>query len=212
MASFNYNSNSADAVFYGANEVDAIYQGVTQVYISGTFLSLTFYESALGATMGSTDAYVVDTSGNIIGTAVYSRAAANNGNANWNLRTATAVKISVAFRIAWHYVSGSSFTGDYAIDTVTLQGTPYNFDAGSSDAFLTNSVETPNSATAFSSAVTPPTNSSQGRWSRQTGSTGSNSTGPATAQSGTHYLYTETSGSAGSPSKNFWLFSPEIVL
>jgi hypothetical protein len=25
-------------------------------------------------------------------------------------------------------------------------------------------------------------------------------------------LYTETSGGTGSPSKNFWLFSPEIVV
>jgi hypothetical protein len=35
MSSFNYNSNSADAVFYGANEVDAIYQGSSLVYFKG---------------------------------------------------------------------------------------------------------------------------------------------------------------------------------
>ena len=79
-------------------------------------------------------------------------------------------------------------------------------------AFLTNSVETSNPATAFSSAVTPPTNSSQGRWNRDSSGTVSSNTGPDAAQSGTHYLYTETSGGTGSPSKNFWLFSPEIVV
>jgi hypothetical protein len=35
MASFNYNSNAADAVFYGANEVNAIYQGSSLVYTAG---------------------------------------------------------------------------------------------------------------------------------------------------------------------------------
>jgi len=191
--------------------------GVMQSMVGGSYgapvvpLSMTFYESRYGATIGTIDVYVVDTSGVIQGSAIYS-ASGNLGVSTWFLRTPTSVGVSGTFRIAWHYVSGTSFTGDYAVDTVTIQGTTYNFDTGT-DGFLTSTTNTASSSTALSSATAPLTTTtpSQSRWNRNSGSTPSGATGPAGAQSGSFYLYTETS-TPNFPNVNMWLFSPEITV
>jgi hypothetical protein len=176
-------------------------------------LDLTFYESAYGVEMGSTDVYVVDSSGAIQGAAVYSRAAGDSGTPDWSLVTAATPVISGTFRIAWHYVSGSGFRGDYAVDTVTIQGVQYNFDT-TNDGFITTSgIDTASSETALSNSITVPTTSDRGlgQWNRHTDSTPSNPSGPAAAQSDPYYLYTETS-TPNSGQVNMWLFSPEITV
>jgi hypothetical protein len=185
----------------------------------GVPLSLSFYESRYGSNIGTIDVYVIDTSGNIQGSSVYS-ASGNLGSSAWNLRTASTPNVSGSFQIAWHYVSGASFRGDYAIDTVSLQGNTYNFDSTSSSVFstsqgfgTTSGVNTSNSVTAYQNAVFVPTATSVtlGRWNRDTGTTPSSSTGPSSAHSGTHFLYAETS-SSNSGNRNMWLFSPIITV
>ena len=174
-------------------------------------LSLTFYESRFGATIGTVNVYVVDTSGNIQGSAIYS-ASGDLGTSAWFLRTAATPDVSGSFRIAWHYVSGTNFTGDYAIDAVTLQGNTYNFDT--SDGFVTTSgLNTTSSTAALSNAISVPLSTSPvlGQWNRDTGSTPSGSTGPSGAFSGTHYLYTESS-TPNYSNVNMWLFSPVITV
>lgn len=191
--------------------------GIMQSMLGASFgsgstpLSLTFYESRYGSNMGSVNVYVVDTSGNIQGSAVYS-ASGNLGRPDWNLRTAATPDVSGSFRVAWHYVSGTGFRGDYAIDTVSLQGNSYNFDA-SNDSFVCSTSDTSSSTTAFSGSASVATATTNGRWNRDSGGTGSSSTGPNSAQSGSFYLYCETTGNGtGYPNKNFWLFSPVITV
>lgn len=176
-----------------------------------TPLSLTFYESRYGATMGTINVYVVDTSGNIQGSAVYSASGDDGLTGGWAQRTAATPDVSGDFRIAWHYVSGSGFTGDYAIDTVSLQGNSYNFDS-TNDSFVCNTSNLSSSRLALSGSASVATSTTAGSWNRDGGGTGSASTGPNSAQSGSFYMYCETSGSSGYPSKNFWLFSPVITV
>ena len=191
--------------------------GIMQSMLGASFgsgsepLSLTFYESRYGVNIGTINVYVVDTSGNIQGSAVYS-ASGNLGKPAWNLRTAATPDVSGDFRIAWHYVSGTNFRGDYAIDTVSLQGNSYNFDA-SNDSFVCSTSDTSSSTTAFSGSASVATATTNGRWNRDSGGTGSSATGPSSAQSGSFYLYCETtSNGTGYPNKNFWLFSPVITV
>ena len=190
--------------------------GIMQSMVGASFgsssepLSLTFYESRYGLNIGIINVYVVDTSGNIRGSAVYS-ASGNLSTPAWNLRTAATPDVSGSFRIAWHYVSGSGFRGDYAIDTVSLQGNSYNFDS-SNDSFVCNTSDTSSSTTALSASTSVATSTTRGRWNREIGGTASSDTGPTAAQSGSFYMYCETSGSDGFPNKNFWLFSPVITV
>lgn len=174
-------------------------------------LSLTFYENRNGAEIGSVDVYVVDTEGNIQGSSAYS-ASGDLGDV-WNLRTAAAIGVPDTFRVAWHYVSGNSFTGDYAIDTVNLQGQSFNFDSDNDGFITTSGLDTTSSTSALSNAISVPTTTSPtlGQWNRNSGGTSSSSTGPSGAESGSFYLYTETTSPNNSP-VNFWLFSPEITV
>jgi hypothetical protein len=172
-------------------------------------LDLTFYESRYGSNMGSVNVYVVNTSGNIQGSAVYSASGQDGELGGWAQRTAAAPEVSGNFRIAWHYVSGSGFRGDYAIDTVSLQGNSYNFDS-SNDSFVRSSSNTSSSTLALSNSESVSTSTTAGKWNRDAFGTGSGSTGPTGAQSPSYYMYCETSG-GGSPSINFWLFSPVIT-
>ena len=177
----------------------------------GALLDLTFYESRYGSNMGSVNVYVVDTSGNIQGSAVYSASGQDGELGGWAQRTAAAPEVSGDFRIAWHYVSGSSFRGDYAIDTVSLQGNSYNFDS-SNDSFVRSYSNTSSSTLALSNSESVSTSTTNGKWNRDSGGTSSSSTGPSSAQSGAYYMYCETSTSgAGFPNINFWLFSPVIT-
>ena len=178
----------------------------------GTPLSLTFYESRYGSRIGTINVYVVDTSGNIQGSAVYS-ASGDLFTPAWYLRTAATPDVSGDFRIAWHYVSGTSFRGDYAIDTVSLQGNSYNFDSALTGFITTSGLNTTSSTAALANAISVPAGTAAvlGRWNKNSGSTPSSSTGPNSAQSGSFYLYTETS-SPNNSNTNMWLFSPVITV
>ena len=191
--------------------------GIMQSMVGASFgsssepLSLTFYESRFGANMGIINVYVVDTSGNIQGSAVYS-ASGNTFTPLWSLKTAATPDVSGDFRIAWHYRSGTGLRGDYAIDTVSVQGNSYNFDA-SNDSFVCSTTNTSSSTTALSGSASVATSTTRGRWNRHSGETGSSNTGPNSAQSGSFYLYSETSGNGvGFTAVNFWLFSPVITV
>ena len=182
------------------------------IAVSEADLALTFYESAYGTSIGTTDVYVVDTSGNIIGSSVYS-SSGDTGTPNWVLATASARVVSDTFRIAWHVVKQAGFLADYAVDTVTLQGVSYNFDSNNNGFLTTINTNTTSSTTALSGAVSVPNRSfpQLGRWGRHSGSTPSSPTGPTSAQSGSFHLYTESSLSEYDDVVNFWLFSPEIT-
>jgi len=182
---------------------------ISDTSTEGVPLSCSFRENRNGATIGSVNVYVVDSSGNIQGSAIYS-ASGNTGDV-WSLRTTSSPVITSQFRIAWHYVSSSSFTGDYAIDSVTINGTTYNFDS-SSDGFITTSgVNTASSTVALNNAITVPTSTGAalGRWNRHSGATTSSNTGPSSAFSGSFYLYAETT-SPNFSNVSMWLFSPLI--
>lgn len=146
----------------------------------------------------------------IPGLEVYSASGSDGLDGGWAQRTATTPDVSEDFRIAWHYISSTSFRGDYAVDTVALQGNSYNFDTDS-DSFLRSTSSTSSSTAALSGSEAVTDGTTEGKWNRDSGGTGSGATGPDAAQSGTHYMYCETSG-GGNPSKNFWLFSPVITI
>jgi|TARA_R110000851_G_scaffold251910_2_gene404391 hypothetical protein len=217
LSSFAAPSSSAFGLTYDGTNLISCNVAPNQFFIHANVgdvtLDLTFYESAYGATMGPTNVYVVDSSGAIQGAAVYSRAAGDSGTPDWSLVTAATPVISGTFRIAWYYVSGSAVTGDYAIDTVTIQGVEYNFDTDNNGFVTTSGTKETDSQAALSSAISVPTSTdaAQSRWNRNTLGTPTNSTGPDGAQGGSHYLYTEAS-SMNQGNDPFWLFSPEITV
>lgn len=177
---------------------------------TGTDITVTFYENRNGATIGTVNVYLANTTGGLITSSLYN-ASGNNGD-TWVLRTPTTATVNENYRIVWHYVSGTSFTGDYAIDHVSINGTLIAPFTSSSAGFITTSgVNTTNSVTAFNNTVGVPTSTSAvlGRWNRHTGSTPSGSTGPSSGFGGSgYYLYAETS-SPNNSSDNMWLFSNE---
>lgn len=177
-------------------------------------LVCTFYESRYGAGMGDVDVYVVDTSGNIIGSSIYSASGDDGLTGAWAQRTTSTPNVSGTFRIAWNYrQTNAVFRGDYAVDTIEVMGFSFNFDTDN-NGFTTSTVNTTDSATAFSSAtsVLTQTTAQTAVWNRTTGATPSTNTGPTGAQSGTHYVYCETSAPNNVTGMNFWLFSPEITV
>lgn len=175
---------------------------------TGTDVDITFYENRNGATIGTVNVYLANSSGGLITSSLYS-ASGNNGD-TWVERTPTTATVNEDYRIVWHYVSGTSFTGDYAIDHVYINGSLIARFTFNSENFLTTSgINTTNSVTAFNNTVTVPTSTSSvlGRWNRNTGSTPSGSTGPSSGFGGSgHYVYAETSSSNFS-NVNMWLFS-----
>lgn len=180
--------------------------------VLGQPLSCSFFENRYGSNIGTVNVYVVNLGGGTVGSSIHT-ASGDNGNANWLPVTTDSPVLSGDYRIAWHYVSGTSFRGDYAIDTVSIMGTNYNFDSNS-DGFLTTSgVNTSSSTTALANSVAVPTTTGGvlGRWNRDSGTTPSGSTGPSSAQSGSFYLYAETSNPNYS-NVNMWLFSPVFAV
>ena len=115
-------------------------------------------------------------------------------------------------RLVWHYVSGTSYTGDIQIDTIKVDTSSgnitYNFDTDN-ESFQTSTTDTASYGSVSFSAL--PTGGSTLRWNRDSGGTGSGGTGLTFADSGSFYVYAETS-SPGYSNKNFWLRSPEIVV
>lgn len=119
-------------------------------------------------------------------------------------------------RIAFKYISGTSFTGDIQIDNVrrTLNGTlTINSFESSNDGWETTTVDVGSNTsygniTGWTSVLTATT---ELRWNRRSGSTPSGSTGLNSASDGSFYLYAETSGSAF-PEKTMWLRSPQFTI
>lgn len=115
-------------------------------------------------------------------------------------------------RLVWRYVSGTSYTGDIQIDTVSCPGAlgqvTYNFDSSNNSFETTTSSTTSYNSASFSSVQQA---TSALRWNRRSGGTPSGSTGLSQGYGGTHYLYAETS-SPGYSNKTFWLRSPEVLL
>lgn len=123
-------------------------------------------------------------------------------------------------RFVWHYVSGSSYTGDVQIDNFSLEtsynSTQYysqNFNGEfiSGKEFQTSSADTSAyTSVSFSNLAVGGTAL---KWNLDSSGTSSGSTGLTTDGDGTssRYVYAEVS-SPGYPNKNFWLRSFEINL
>jgi hypothetical protein len=187
-------------------------------------LSVSFYESAYGASIGQVNVYFVpmNSAGTAVGgsiTSVYQRSAGSNADGSWSLKSGSGYPTYSAgtkYRVAWlHTKTNSGFTGDYAIDDVTITGTFNNL--GSGTGWLS-----PNSASTFSNVadaflisqqVPTTTTASRGRWNRDSGSTPSSSTGPSADNTtgGGYFFYTEASSPNTTVPTYFWLFSPEFT-
>jgi len=115
-------------------------------------------------------------------------------------------------RIAFQYKSGTSYTGDIQIDTISIYNDfIHNFDAN------THSYEVAAATTTdIDYANLPPwspmgTGYTTALFNRDSGGTSSSGTGLTTAHSGSWYIYAETS-STGYPNKYYWVRSPSITL
>jgi hypothetical protein len=124
-------------------------------------------------------------------------------------------------RFVWHYVSGTSYTGDIQIDNIAVPThnnywtqSYYNLGLSSfnGSAFLsTTTSNTSNYAEASFGSISTST-SGYGRWVGRSGSTPSSNTGLSSGYGGSgYYVYAETS-SSGYPSKNFWLRTDPVIL
>lgn len=162
--------------------------------------TLSFYVHRYGATIGTLYVKLYD------GTNTTTIATITGQNNSWVQFSGYTNYITAPYHVVFHYVSGSSFTGDIALDTIVINGTTYNFDS-SNNGFATSTTGTSLIATAFSEKIALPISTTARRWNRRSGSTPSSSTGPTSAQSLSYYVYAETSSYFNT---NFWLFSPEI--
>lgn len=137
-------------------------------------------------------------------------------SASWQHRSVDLTYYSgCVVRVVWHYVSGSSFTGDYQLDNIVVTNTGlgiYTFES-STHSFETSTADVSSyNSTGFFPLATGTTSL---RWNRDANNTGSDGTGldpgSNSGGGGTYHVYAEVSGS-GYPNKNFWLKSPEIWL
>lgn len=114
------------------------------------------------------------------------------------------------------YVSGSSFRGDFQIDDIYIDGTTYTFESDAT-GWSTSAAQTGGETFTYSSIswVSVATSNTRARWNRDSGGTGSSSTGLSVdhtlGTSSGYYLFTETSG-IGRPYTEIWLRSPSITL
>lgn len=115
-------------------------------------------------------------------------------------------------RPVFHYVSGSSFTGDIQLDQISINGTTYGFESSVHNFERNQIADWPSYNQVAWEALATAT-SGNGRWLRDSGGTASGNTGLTTAASGSFYVYAETSGNtSGFPDKNFWLRGPQVTL
>lgn len=129
----------------------------------------------------------------------------------WRQRTVNISSYAGAtVRLTFHYVSGSSFTGDIQLDAINLDGNSYSFESGTESFQTSVSGETNYNSVSWNSLAMGEVN---GRWNRDSGGTSSGNTARTDAADGTFYVFAETTGNgSGFPSRNFWLRSPQIVL
>ena len=129
-------------------------------------------------------------------------------------------------RVVFNYTNGPSswrrYRGDMQFDSISFDGNTYNFDAPSGHDWVTSSSFSgsyapmdDNDLSTFNNNIrnyaSLTTGTTSDRWNVDSGGTPSGSTGLATADSGSYYVYAETSGS-GSNNKSFTLASPLVTL
>ena len=113
-------------------------------------------------------------------------------------------------RLVYEYIQVAAvFTADLQIDNINIDGNIYSFEnvsegfeTSSSNVFAYDAV----SWVVIDSVLTA------GRWDINTGNTGSAGTGNLGAQTGSYYIYTETSSPGNVVGYKFWLRSPQITL
>jgi len=111
-------------------------------------------------------------------------------------------------RIVFHYQKGSSFTGDIQVYDIVVSGTNFNLNSGMGTFQTTIANSSPYTSASFFGVGT---NTSGGRWNRDSNGTPSNGTGLTLA--GEDYFYAETSNpAANTVGFNFWLRSPVVSL
>ena len=131
-------------------------------------------------------------------------------NGSWSQRTIDISTYAQAtVRLVFHYTNGDNdFTGDLQLDEIALDGTTYSFES-TSDNFETSG----NDESTYGSVswISVATNTTEGRWNRDSGGTPSSNTGLSSASDGSFYLYAETSSPANTNGYNFWLRSPQVT-
>lgn len=181
--------------------------------------------SDAGASVGDTVSYVIEdgdnwelgtgtvgTTGGLSSSLFY----AYGNNASWVQRTVDlSAYVGETVRLVFvHQIasSGTSFYADLQLDEITVNGSTYSFE---STADLTGwQTSTNGSYSAYTSVAwsSLSTGTTAERWNRDSGGTGSSSTGLTTGGDNTSfYLYTEASSPATN-SDRFWLRSPEITV
>ena len=126
----------------------------------------------------------------------------------WSQRTIdVSAYAGATVRVVFKYRSGSSFRGDIQLDLVDIDGNSYSFE-NTGEGFETSlNAESSYAAVGWSSLSV---GTSAVSWNVDSGGTGSGGTARTDAANGSYYVYAETSGS-GSPSKDFWLRSPQTT-
>lgn len=127
----------------------------------------------------------------------------------WRQRTVDISSYAGAtVRLVFHYVSGSSFTGDIQLDAINIDGNSYSFESGTESFQTSQSGEASYASVSWQALSTGEVG---GRWNRDSDGTSSSGTARADAANGSFYVFAETS-SPGYPSYNFWLRSPQVTL
>lgn len=142
-------------------------------------------------------------------------------DATWTQRTADiSAYIGKQARLVVLYQSGTSFTGDIQLDDFNIGGNSFT-DFSSSQGFQTNTnsddskvasgnLDSIASEYPSSWSTVGTTTSAYGKFVRDSSGTPSGSTGNTSGNTGTFYLYAETS-STGS-NNDIWLRSPEVTI
>ena len=137
-------------------------------------------------------------------------------SSSWSnqITTLSSAYIGHDVRFVWKYTSGSSFTGDFQLGgNVTLGTTIFDLDTYSGTPWQTSRVDTADfdNVSFFNIA----TGTTALRWNRRVNSappsSGTGLTPPPYFGGDNTYYYAETS-SGGSPSKRFWLRSPQVSI
>jgi len=142
-------------------------------------------------------------------------------NSTWTQRTADiSAYIGRQARLVVLYQSGTSFRGDIQLDDFNIGGNSFT-DFSSSQGFQTNTnsddsqvasgnLDSIASEYPSSWSAVGTTTSAYGKFVRDSGGTPSSGTGNTSGNTGTFYLYAETS-STGS-NNDIWLRSPEVTI
>ncbi len=154
-----------------------------------------------GSSMGTMEVSV-STNGGTSWTSVWSETG-DQGNNWFTAEVSLADYFGEQILIRYRGTTGSSYRSDMAIDNVSVRESDDN----------TSVINTFPYIEGFETGLGVWTNGSSDdfNWSRNSGTTPSSSTGPSDAQSGTYYLYTESSGS-NHPSKVADFISPSVYL